>query len=137
MTLDPRKPFAGSSRVVPVLAQFVTTQANPKAVVIDGNMHAREPTGGHLKALGYEPVLTTTGDEGFKAASDSADIELVLLDHHMIGGDWRLHDTISNLRADARTAGLPIYVVGPLAREADLSRSDRAFPRREISGDAQ
>jgi CheY-like chemotaxis protein len=120
VTLDPRKPFAGSSRVVPVLAQFVTTQAAPKAVVIDGNMTRGSQLGGHLKELGYEPVLATTGDEGFKAASDSADVELVLLDNHMIGGDWRLHDTISNLRADARTAGLPIYIVGPLAREVDL-----------------
>ena len=38
----------------------------------------------------------------------------------MIQGDWRLHDTLANLRADARTAGIPVYVVGPLAREVDL-----------------
>ncbi len=122
VTLDlSRKPFAGSSRVVPVLAQFVATSANPRAIVIDGN-HARgSQLSGFLQQLGYDPVLATTGDEGFKAASDSADTELVIIDIHMIQGNWRLHDTIANLRADARTAGLPIYVVGPLARQADLA----------------
>jgi HEAT repeat protein len=119
--LDPRKPFAGSSRVVPVLAQFVATSATPRAVVIDGN-HARgSQIAGFLQQLGYDPVLASTGDEGFKAASRSADTELVILDIHMILGNWRLHDTIANLRADARTAGLPIYVVGPLARQTDLA----------------
>jgi hypothetical protein len=39
----------------------------------------------------------------------------------MIQGNWRLHDTIANLRADSRTADLPIYIVGPLARQADLA----------------
>ena len=120
VALDPRKPFAGSSRVVPVLAQFLAGQALPRAVVIDGNPTRGSQLIGHLKALGYDPILSLTGDDGFRAASNSADVELVLIDHHMVQGDWRLHDTLSNLRADARTAGLPIYVVGTLAREPDL-----------------
>src|SRR5205823_3218152 len=119
VALDPRRPFAGSSRVVPVLAQFVTSQAAPRALVIDGNTSRGNLLCGHLKALGYEPVLATTGDEGFRVAADSADVELILIDLHMIEGDWRLHDTLANLKADARTAGIPIYVVGPLGRQVD------------------
>ena len=119
--LDPRAPFAGSSRVVPVLAQFVTNQAKPRALVIDGNPTRGSQLTGFLHDLGYDPVLARTGDEGFRVAADSADVELILIDHHMISGDWRLHDTLANLKADARTSGIPVYVVGPLARRDDLN----------------
>lgn len=126
--LDPRKPFAGSSRVVPVLAQFVTAGASPRALVIDGNLTRGSQLSGYLKALGYEPVLEPTGADGFKTAAESADIEIILVDHHMIQGAWRLHDTLSNLKADARTAGVPVYVVAPLTREADLLSLKDRFP---------
>jgi len=128
VALDPRSPFAGSSRVVPVLAQFVTAQAEPRAVVIDGNLNRGSQLSGHLKALGFEPVLVPTGDEGFRAAADSADVELILIDHHLILGDWRLSDTLANLKADARTAGIPVYLVGPLARGVDLAPLSARFP---------
>lgn len=126
--LDPRKPFAGSSRVVPTLAQFVTSQPTPKALVVDGNLSRGSKLSGMFKALGYDPVLAPTGLEGFRAAADSADVELIVLDHHMIQGEWRLHDTLANLRADARTAGIPVYIVGPLGRQVDLASLTTRFP---------
>src|SRR5205823_5543886 len=117
--LELRRPFAGSSQVVPILARFVANQPAPRAVVIDGNLARGGRLAGALKALGYEPTLAPTGQEGFRAAAESADVELILIDVHMVEGTWRLVDTLSNLRADARTAGIPIYVVGPLGhREA-------------------
>ncbi len=128
VNLDPRKAFAGSSRVVPVLAQFVTTATSPRALVIDGNLTRGSQLAGYLKTLGYEPALEPTGALGFKSAAETADIEMIFIDHHMIQGEWRLHDILSNLRADARTAGIPIFVVAPLTKAADLlSLSDR-FP---------
>lgn len=126
--LEPRKPFAGSSRVVPILAWFVTNQPSPRAVVIDGNLARGSQLTGHLKALGYDPLLAPTGDEGFRLAADSADVELILVDHHLIQGAWRLSDTLANLRADARTAGIPIYVVGPLNLNEKLNYLKTSFP---------
>ena len=126
--LDPRCPFAGSSRVVPVLAQFAANRQVARALVIDGNPGRGGRLAGQLKALGFEPVVAPTGDEGFRVAAESADVELILADHHMIQGPWRLHDTLANLRADARTAGIPVYVVGPLGREPDLASVGVRFP---------
>ena len=128
VNLDPRRPFAGSSRVVPVLVQFATSQGPPRALVIDGNTSRGGQLSGLLKALGYEPFLVQTGPEGFKTASDSADVEVIFVDIHMIAGDWRLHDVLSNLKADARTSGIPVFIVGPLNREADLLSIPRRFP---------
>ena len=113
VTLDPRGPFPGSSRVVPVLARFVTNQAPPKAVIIDGNVNRASQLAGFLKSLGYEPQVAETGDRGFRLASESADVELILIDPHFVQGHWRLVDTLGNLRADARTAAIPTFVVGP------------------------
>jgi CheY-like chemotaxis protein len=128
VALDPRRPFAGSSRVVPVLAQFLAGGPVPRAVVIDGNLARGNMLAAQLRALGFDPVVAQTGAEGFRAASESADVELVLIDIHLTQGNWRLHDTLANLRADARTAGLPVYVVGPLARQADLASLEERFP---------
>src|SRR5262249_36153813 len=83
---------------------------------------------GHLKALGYDALLARTGAEGFQAAADAADVELIAIDAHLTAGSWRLVDLLSNLRADARTAGIPIYVVGPLAQQAALDATFRNFP---------
>jgi HEAT repeat protein len=126
--LEPRRPFAGSSRVVPILARFVTNQAPPRAVVIDGNLSRGSQLVGFLKQMGYEPMLAATGDEGFRVAADSADVELILVDNHLVQGDWRLTDTLSNLKADARTAGIPVYVVGPLNLDTKLSYLASSFP---------
>ena len=118
-TPDARSPGrAGSCRCSP-------SSSRPSPRPAPWSSTATPPRGsqlaGYLNALGYDPVLAPTGDEGFRVAADSADVELILVDHHMILGDWRLHDTLANLAADARTAGLPVYVVGPLAREVDLN----------------
>lgn len=126
--LNPRKPFAGSSRVVPVLARFATNQSVPRAVVIDGNLTRGGQLKGYLKELGYDPILAATGDEGFRAAAETADVELVLIDNHLVQGAWRLVDTLSNLRADARTAGIPLYIYGPLNLEYKLGYLSETFP---------
>lgn len=126
--LEPRRPFAGSSQVVPILARFVASQPTPRAVVIDGNLDRGNLLASHLKALGYEPHVARAGAEGFQAASEGADVELILVDSHQTGGPWRLIDLLANLRADARTAGIPVYVVGPLNQQVALDPTFRNYP---------
>ena len=135
VALEPRHPFAGSSQLVPILARFVTGGAVPRAVVIDGNMARGGQLVGFLKELGYDPILALTGDDGFRRAAESADVELILLDNHLIQGDWRLTDTLANLRADARTAGIPIYIVGPLDLDVKLNYMRSSFPGVKFAGD--
>lgn len=70
-----------------------------------------------LEQLGYESVLQLTGEKGFQAATEAADVELILISHHLIQGRWNLLDALTNLRNDARTANLPLYVYGPQSLE--------------------
>jgi HEAT repeat protein len=127
--LEPRKSFPGSSRVVPVLARFITSEAVPKAVVIDSNASRGSQVVSYLKELGYDPDLAPSGDEGFRLAAGSADVELIVIEPSLFQGPWRLIDTLSNLRADANTAGIPIFIVAPLGLHEQLRLHTLNFPR--------
>lgn len=111
--LAPSAPFPGSSRVVPTLARFVVNQGTPRAVVIDGNPTRGAIAAGLLRELGYDATLETAGDKGFIAATESADVELILVSHDLPQTPWSLTDVLTNLRGDARSANLPLYVYGP------------------------
>jgi hypothetical protein len=126
--MAPAQPFAGSSRVVPALTRFVTSQGPPRGVVIDGNAARGSNLAGLLKALGYETVLELEGDQGFLAAAETADVELVLVSHDLFRGSWDLIDTLTNLTTDARTASLPVYVYGPRNLEFTRAGLLTSFP---------
>ena len=112
--LDPAKAFPGSARVVPTLARFVAPNpGSPRAVVIDGNINRGNRTAGLLRELGYDPTAVPSGEDGFRSAAESADVELVLIEPSGLQGSWRTVDTLTNLRSDPRTAGLPVLLIQP------------------------
>ncbi|MDR3619336.1 MAG: HEAT repeat domain-containing protein [Paludisphaera borealis] len=115
--MAPSDPFPGSSRVVPALGRFVMNQSQPRAVVIDGNPTRGSATAGLLKQLGYDASLQLTGEQGFQDATESADVELILVSHHLTQGRWNLLDVLTNLRNDSRTSNLPLYIYGPQSLE--------------------
>jgi hypothetical protein len=127
--LDPRSGFPGSSRVVPALTRFLGAQQAPRAVVIDGNLTRAGNAAGALKALGFDPQMAPDGPSGFRLASEQGDVELILIDPTALHEPWTWRDTLSNLRADARTAGIPVFVTGPLALEDRLAPSIARYPR--------
>jgi len=126
--LTPTGPFPGSSRVVPTLARFVVNQGTPRAIVIDGNPTRGAIAAGLLKELGYASTLETAGDKGFLAATESADVELILVSHDLPRTPWSLIDVLTNLRGDARTANLPLYVYGPHSLDYTRPELLRNFP---------
>jgi HEAT repeats len=114
VALAPSRPFAGSSRLVPTLARFVINQAAPRAVVIDGNPTRGSQLAGFVNTLGYDSELELTGSQGFRAAAETADVELILVSYDLFTKGWALPDTLANLEADSRTAAIPVFVYGPL-----------------------
>ncbi|HZW30278.1 MAG TPA: hypothetical protein VFF52_06180 [Isosphaeraceae bacterium] len=126
--LAPDRPFAGSSQVVPTLARFLINQPQPRAIVIDGNLERGSQLSGFLLNLGYHPELERTGSEGFREAAETADVELVLISSDLFHGAWTLTDTLANLQADARTAGLPLFVYGPYDLRFLRPNLERDFP---------
>jgi hypothetical protein len=61
-------------------------------------------------------------------AAESADVELIVVDPNLVAGSWRLIDLLGNLKADARTAGIPVFLVGPLDLYDRVRPSLESFP---------
>lgn len=111
MLLDPSQPFPGSGQVVEILARALNSASHAKTVVIDPNAERGAAIGGLMSTIGYEPTLAPTGQEGFQLATGTGNVELAVL--HLNTVRWELSQTIANLRADPRTARMPIAVYGP------------------------
>ena len=126
--LDPRRRFAGSSRVLPILARFVSSQAEPRAIVVDGNGERGAKVSGFLREVGYNAQVAATGAQAFTLAAESADVELIAIDPNLVNDPWRLPDLLGNLKADARTAGIPVWLTGPLALYDKVKPSLQGFP---------
>ena len=126
--LEPKVRFPGSGRVVPVLGRFVSAQENPRALVIDGNAERASQVSGYLHDLGYLTQVAASGARGLVEAADSADIELIAVDPNFINDSWTLTDLLGNLKADARTAGIPVFLVGPLDLHDQLAYRLESFP---------
>jgi hypothetical protein len=92
--------------------------------------------GGFLRELGYEPLVFMSGREAFAAAAARTDVDLIVLHPNIVR--WPLTETMANLRADTRTANIPIVIHGP-GRLADKMRrrvQDFAFVSFTLSSES-
>lgn len=118
LQIDPDRAFPGSDRVVSVLAQALNDSQSKRAVVIDPDQERNQLTRERLEARGFTPDVFLTGREGFTHAASRMDVELIAI--HINSIRWSLSQTIANLRADARTASIPIIIYGPSNQEFKL-----------------
>jgi HEAT repeat protein len=110
---NPETPFRGAQRVVEVLTRAITGTQTPFAVVIDTNREEGNQMAGLLNQIGFETIATSTGREGFELAVRQSNVVLVAVQANAIR--WPLSQIVANLRADARSAQIPILVFGPEA----------------------
>lgn len=120
LQIDPQLPFRGAPRVVEILKRALASNGRPHAVVGEVSAARGALIGGFLRDLGYEPLVYTSGREVFAAAAEHPDIRLVVLHPNIIR--WALTETMTNLRADARTANIPIVIHGPSALANKMQR---------------
>jgi len=118
LQIDPDAPFPGSDRVVSVLAQALNDTRMRQAVVIDPDQDRNQTTRQRLEDRGFDVHVFRTGREGFTHAASRMDVELIAI--HINSIRWSLSQTIANLRADARTASIPIVIYGPADQEHKL-----------------
>lgn len=126
MQLNPTSAFPGADRVVAILGRALGDTGQRHALVVHPSLEKSSNIAGLFSQMGYQPLTAPTGREAFKIASSRPDIELILLDYNTI--QWDLSQTIANLRADARTASIPIVIFGPEERRNDLAVLLRRTP---------
>ncbi|SFI57500.1 HEAT repeat domain-containing protein [Planctomicrobium piriforme] len=108
---EPTQPFRNSRRVVEILARALNTEAMASSVVMDPNVSRAQQTASLFTELGFPATLASTGMDGFKLAAEQGNITLAVLHPNVIR--WELSQTVANLRADARTANIPVVIYGP------------------------
>jgi hypothetical protein len=126
LQLDPEKSFRGASRIVSILTRALNDSGDRQGLAIDSNQDRGASMAGLLGEMGMAPLQATTGQDGFKIAADRSDIELIVI--HAAVVRWGLGQTVVNLRADARTSGIPIIVYGPESIEPAVARLAEQFP---------
>ncbi len=115
MLLQPSEAFPHANRVVEIFAKGLTSSSQPETVIIDPNEQRGGRMAGLLGEMGYRSRVTATGQEGFERVAEHGDVVLAVI--HLNSIRWELTQTVSNLRADARTASVPIAIYGPLGLE--------------------
>lgn len=122
---EPVESFRGSRRVIEILARALNAQPKAASVVIDPNVSRANATAGLFNELGFNASLASTGMDGFRIAAERGNIELAVL--HPAVVRWELSQTLANLRADARTAGIPVVIYGPAAIHDRFDRLSAEF----------
>ncbi|RUL83411.1 HEAT repeat domain-containing protein [Tautonia sociabilis] len=122
--LNPTFGFPGSSRVVPTLSRCLLLGPTPEIVVVSGNSALRTTVASSVRALGYEARTAATADEAFALAAESAGVEALIIDPAFLQGGRDARDLLLDLRADARTAGLPALLVLPIDPARALARGE-------------
>lgn len=122
---EPTRNFRGAKRVVEILARTVNSEAAPASVVMDPNRLRANETASMFTELGFTAALAPTGMDGFRIAAERGNIELAVMHPNVIR--WELSQTIANLRADARTASIPVIIYGPASIRDDFDRISHEF----------
>ena len=98
--------------MIAILTRALGGEGKQAAVLVDSSIPRGQTMAGLFHELGYETQSTQTGMAGFKAATARMDVEFIALEYNIMR--WGLSQTIANLRADSRTANIPIIIYGPL-----------------------
>lgn len=125
LQIDPPSPFRGSQRVVDVLKRALHTDGRAHAIIGEVSTDRGAMIGGIMRELGYESLVYTSGRDVFTAAAGRSDVELIVLHPNMVR--WPLSETLANLRADARTAKIPVIIHGPAQLTAKLQTQAQLF----------
>ena len=138
LAIDPPRPFPGSSRVVPILSRSLEVGPAPQVVVASASTATTGLIAAGLASLGYDPIQALSADEAFALAVASAGVEALVVDPSGLRGARDARDLMIDLRADARTAGLPVLLPLPIDPATALARSEsyRFFQAEREPNDA-
>jgi HEAT repeat protein len=131
---NPETRFRGAQRVVEVLTQAISGTPSPFAVVIDANRERGNEMAGLFTQIGFEAVTASTGRGGFELVVQRSNVVLVAVNANAIR--WPLSQTVSNLRADARSAQIPIVIYGPESVRPQIKGLLTHYPQVEYMEDS-
>jgi CheY-like chemotaxis protein len=109
MTLDPAKPFPGSSRVPEALGYFAGSTGQRRAVAAMPTMVRATTLAGQLAAAGIDAEAADNGNAAVHAAIGMTDLEMILVDMNIARPGVR--EVVYQLRAAPATGRVPIALL--------------------------
>jgi hypothetical protein len=109
MTLDPRSPYPGSSRVPDALAYFAGATGGSAAIVAMPSMVDAADVAGKLSAANMHGEPTMFGSDVPKLAQQLSDLELILVDADILSPGVR--QVLYELRITPASAHVPVAVL--------------------------
>ena len=123
-------PFAGSSRVVEVLAHAATATGVDRVVVAHPEAAVAQALAADVSRFGYQPVRVSTGRNAIRAAREDADTVLVLLGARLVKPTtWETVQFLQQPRAGEAPAIL--VIVDPLDEDGRGCFLQRQIMRAE------
>jgi CheY-like chemotaxis protein len=108
-----------STRVVEVLGRFLATEPAPKVLIV----HAKDERATELrnaaKEAGYASDVAATVKEAVQKLHDTAEYDAILVNDAV--PDNELPFVLSQLRTDSEGGLLPLLLIAPPARQAELA----------------
>lgn len=126
MQLDPGRTYAGRGEVINSLAYFAGGYGKPRALVATTNPSHGYRLSSYLTRLGFVTEIYDHPGNLVRRALEDGDCELALIDVGFVR--MTANDAISQLRADARTAKMPVGVVSSAVLEPKAQRLVRRYP---------
>lgn len=114
------EPFAGSSRYAESLLHFAAAEGKDLAIVASPQLGRAGETAGWLIQAGYAALPVNRGDDAVRAATESPDIRVALIDMSISLPGAR--ETVFRLRRSAATALAPIALLAADGRLAEAQR---------------
>jgi CheY-like chemotaxis protein len=105
----PRKPFFGSDRVVPVLAEAVNMETGRGVLIVDADENNRNALTGEFRKAGWNVSVAANGNDGVSLARTMPRIDAVVLATNVDNVAYT--EVIQLLRTDFATALVPIVLV--------------------------
>jgi CheY-like chemotaxis protein len=120
MTLGPKSPYPGSSRVPEALAWFAAGTGERRAVVAMRTAVAATELAGLMPSERLQPTAAATGREAVDLALTMPDLEMIFVDVNINDPDIR--QVVYELRINPTTAEIPIAILAPTSRLADAEQ---------------
>jgi CheY-like chemotaxis protein len=126
VALKPSRPYPGSSFVPAALGYFAASSGAPRALIAHPRAGEAEQMAGLLTTLGYETHVATSDRDVLAGATVSPDLELVLVNFKLAAPTSG--QLLDRIRADSRTALLPIGIVSASDEWDRAERLARLYP---------
>jgi hypothetical protein len=106
-----KEALAHGARIVDNLSRMLAADATPRTIVADANGDRAFELAHVIQAVGFDPIVRSTGRDILRRLREAADVDVVVVDAGI--PDSPLPYLLAQLRGDVNFGLLPVIIVAP------------------------